>query len=153
MMRATIATRSSADRLRYAVLFEVTLIALLAPIGALVFERPVSNIGSLGLVLALKAMLINLIFNWLYDRIDLRSGRVPSERSFTGRLLHAAGLEAGLVLTSLPIVTWWLEITLMQALAMDLVVSLFVVAYTFLFTLAYDRLLPVPQPVAQLGAA
>ncbi len=145
-MTSAIAIRTGRDRLRYVVLFEVLLIALLAPLGAAVLDRPVLEIGTLGLVLSLKAMIVNLIYTWLFDVMDAKSGRIPSKRSLAGRILHAVGLEVGLVATSLPIVIWWLELTLGQALLMDLVISLVVVVYTFLFSWSYDRLLPVWQP-------
>ena len=122
-MKPSIETRRGPDRLRYVILFEVFLIAILAPLGALVLERSLLDFGALGLVLSLKAMVVNLVYNCLFDRLDARAGRIPSERSWAGRAIHALGLEFGLVLTSLPIVMWWLDFSLWQALLMDLVVE------------------------------
>ena len=145
-MKNNIAIRTGKDRTRYSVLFELLLIVVLAPVGSLVFQRHVLDIGLLALVLSLKAMFFNLIYNWAFDILDVRAGRVPTRRTFLPRVLHAVGFEAGLVLTSLPIVMWWLGLTLFQALMMDLAVTSFVVVYTLLFTWGYDRIFPVPQP-------
>ena len=144
-MQNNINIRTGKDRLRYTCLFEFVLILFLAPIGAAVFDRHLFDIGLLSLVLSLKAMLFNLIYNWFFDVRDVRAGRVPTQRSFRGRIVHAVGFEAGLVFTSLPIVMWWLNLTLLQALLMDVVVTSFIVVYTFIFTWGYDLLYPVEQ--------
>ena len=146
-MRKTIVVRTAGDRLRYSLLFELLLVSILTVVGALVLERQVLDVGVLMVVLAIKAMLFNLAYNWLFDRLDVRAGRVPTMRSFAGRIVHAIGFECGLVLTSLPLVIWWLDLTLLQALMMDFAVTSFVVVYTVAFGWGYDRLFPVPQPL------
>lgn len=144
-MQNKITIRTGRDRLRYTCLFEILLILILAPIGAIIFERHLFDIGLLSLVLSLKAMVLNLIYNWLFDLRDVRAGRIPTQRSVLGRIAHAVGFEAGLVLTSLPIVMWWLGLTLLQAFLMDVVVTSLIVVYTFVFTWSYDFLYPVEQ--------
>ncbi|MEM7170554.1 MAG: PACE efflux transporter [Pseudomonadota bacterium] len=147
-MKKKIVVRTARDRLRYSLLFELVLIAILAPAGAMIFERHVLDIGLLSVVLSLKAMIVNLGYNWLFDLLDVRAGRVPTERRPLGRVLHAVGFECSLVLTSLPIVIWWLGLTLLEALIMDAVVTSLVVVYTILFGWCYDRYFPVVQSVA-----
>lgn len=144
-MKQNIVIRSGKDRLRYTGLFELTLMAILTPVIAVVLKKPMFDVGLLAVVLSLKAMFFNLAYNWLFDRYDARAGRIPSERSYVWRIVHALGFEVGLLFTSLPIVVWWLGLTIWQALLMDLAVTSFVVGYTFFFTLGYDRLFPVPQ--------
>jgi uncharacterized membrane protein len=136
--------RSGRDRLRYAVSFELLLMALLVPAGAVFFEKPITEVGVLGLVLAVKAMVLNLIYNWVFDRVDAKAGRVSSQRSTRGRILHAVGFELMLLTTSIPLYAWWLQITLLEAVLADLVVTTFIVGYTYAFTLAYDRFFPLP---------
>lgn len=151
-MNKAIVVRTGRDRLRYTVLFELLLIAILAPLGAIVLHRQVLDVGLLSVALALKAMLFNLVYNWLFDQWDVRRGRIPTKRSFRGRILHAVGFECGLVTTSLPIVMWWLGLTLLQAILMDLAVTSIVVIYTVLFSWGYDRIFPVPQPQVSYGS-
>ena len=147
-MSQTVALRSGKDRLRYTIAFEAGLAAILVPAGAAFFEKGIAEIGLLGVVLSLKAVLIGLLYNWLFDRLDARMGRVSSDRSTLGRALHAIGFELSLVTTSLPIYLWWLNLTLLEAVMMDAVVTTFVVVYTYIFTLAYDRLFPVSRAMA-----
>lgn len=137
------AMRTGKDRLRYTVTFEMTLLMLLVPAGAAFFDKGWADIGLLGLILSAKAMVVNLIYNWVFDHIDARASRISSDRSTLGRLLHAVGFELTLLITSLPIYAWWLNITWLEALVTDLVVTSLVVVYTYMFTLGYDRLFPV----------
>ena len=142
-MQQKVVVRNGMDRLRYVILFELVLVAGLVPMGAIVFQKPMHNIGLLAAILSLKAMLVSLLYNWAFDQIDARAGRISSQRSFIGRVLHAVGLEVWLVLTSLPIVMWWLGITITQAILMDLTVSTIVMVYTFIYSWGYDRLFPL----------
>ena len=57
-MSQPVALRSGKDRLRYTILFEISLMSLLIPAGAIFFDKGLGEIGLLGLVLMLKAMLL-----------------------------------------------------------------------------------------------
>ncbi len=144
-MEKAIKLRTGKDRLRYTCLFELFLIVILAPISALVLQEQIVDVGVLAVLLSLKAMLFNLVYNWFFDHFDARAGRIPTDRTFLRRILHAAGFEIGLLITSLPIVVWWLGLSILQALLMDIVVTSFVVLYTLVFTWGYDQLFPVVQ--------
>ncbi|MFT7135434.1 PACE efflux transporter [Sulfitobacter sp.] len=142
-MSQSVVMRTGAQRVKYTVVFELVLMSLLVPAGAVFFDKSLSEVGVLGLILTLKAMVLGLAYNWLFDAIDAKSGRIASDRSAIGRILHACGFEISLMLTSLPIYMWWLGLGLLQAVTTGVVVTSFVVFYTFLFTLVYDRLFPV----------
>ena len=139
-MSKTVKLRSGRDRLRYTILFEAVLFAMLIPAGTVFFDKGLADIGVLGAVLLVKAVLLGLLYNWVFDKFDARSGRVSSERKLAGRIVHAVGFELTLLVTSVPLYCWWLNITVVEAVMVDIVVTSLVVAYTYLFTLAYDRL-------------
>ncbi|WP_432470340.1 PACE efflux transporter [Amphritea sp. HPY] len=153
-MSDQIVTRSPLDRLRYTVLFELILIAILAPLISIVMEQELFDMGLLALVLSIKAMCLNFIYNYCYDRIDVSYGRVPTQRSLKGRIIHAVGLELVLTSTSLPIIIWWLKTGFIEALLMDLTLLTAVLFYTLIYTWIYDRIFPVQQPImlSQAGA-
>jgi uncharacterized membrane protein len=56
------------------------------------------------------------------------------------RVIHALGFETGLVLIAVPLSAWWLQMTFVQALLMDLGLLLVFLPYTFCFYWAYDSL-------------
>lgn len=141
-----IVIRSGLDRVRYVLVFEAILLLFLAPAIAFVFDKETSDTAALTLILAAKAMIINMIYNYFFDKLDAKRGVIPTERTGGQRVMHAIGLEVALTATSLPVVTWWLEIAIWQALAMDALVMAFIVVYTMGFTWVYDRVFPVVQP-------
>ncbi len=145
-MTQPIITRTPLDRLRHTLMFEILLLAMLAPMMSLLLNRDIVDVGMLSVVISIKAMLINPFFNYLFDRYDVRRGRIPTERKLSGRLIHAAGLEITLIATSLPLIVWWLDVTFIQALMVDLISIFLVMTYTLAFNWIYDRVFPVIQP-------
>ena len=152
-MATDVVVRTGLDRLRYALLFEGVLVALFSAIAALLFERSLLSMGALSIALSLVALAINLGYNYLFDRLDVRNGRIPTDRSRNWRIVHALGFEATLVIVNLPLVMWWMGWNVWQALALDIVAMAGIVVYTYFFTLAYDRVFPIEQPTRNEYAA
>ncbi|WP_027858649.1 PACE efflux transporter [Marinobacterium jannaschii] len=153
MSQKDIVVRSKWDRLRYTLVFEALLLALFTPVLSYVFEKSPLETGSLAIVLSVKAMLVNYIYNYFFDRFDVKNGRIPTERSTKWRVIHATGFELILTCTSLPLFMWWLGISFWPALMMDISMVLFVLVFTFCYTLAYDKIFPLLQPGAETAAA
>ena len=145
-MATDIVIRSGLDRLRYALLFEGLLVVIFSISMFVIFERSLLDMGAFSVALSLIALVINFVYNFIYDRIDVRYGRIPTERSRSGRMLHAVGFEFTLVVVNLPLIMWWMKWSFWQALSFDIIAMAGVVAYTYFFTLAYDRLFPIEQP-------
>ena len=147
-MATDIVIRTGLDRLRYALMFEGLLVAIFSVAMFLLFERGLLDMGAFSVTLSLIALAVNFIYNSVFDRIDVRYGRVPTERSRGGRIVHAFGFEFTLVVVNLPIIMWWMQWSFWQALGFDIAAMAAVVVYTYYFTLAYDRLFPIQQPDA-----
>ncbi|MGB0506783.1 MAG: chlorhexidine efflux transporter [Pikeienuella sp.] len=77
-MKAPVAFRMTRDRLRYSFTFELSLMAFLILAGVLFFNKSYPEIGFLCVLLSLKALLVSLLFNWIFDRFEARRGRVSS---------------------------------------------------------------------------
>lgn len=150
--KPAIVVRGGWDRIRYALIFEGILIVLFGAAMSLVTGHDMLDTGGLAVVLSILALVTNLVYNYVYDRVDVAFGRVPTERSRTGRVVHAIGFELTLIVLGLPLMMWWLDLNFWQALALDVATMVFVVIYTYFFTLAYDRILPVAQPVHFQGS-
>ncbi len=90
-MDTQVKLRRLKDRIRYTVIFESILLIMLVPAGMAFYGRAFFDIGLLGVILVLKAMIINVIYNWVFDRIDAQTGRVASDRPHKLRVVHAIG--------------------------------------------------------------
>lgn len=147
-MATDIVIRTGLDRLRYALLFEGILVVALSVALALLFDRSLLEMSGLSIALSLIALAINFIYNYVFDKLDVRRGRVPTERTVGWRIVHAVGFEATLVLVNLPLFILWMDWSIWQALLFDVTAMAAIVVYTYFFTLAYDHLFPVTQPGA-----
>ena len=135
--------RSTRDRIRHAILFEVVGLALIIPLGTILFGLHASAMGVIGFGSALVATAWNYAYNLGFDRAMQRLVG-HTRKSLVLRVGHAVLFEAGLLVFLLPPIAWYLGIALVQAFVMDIAIAAFYVAYAFLFNLAYDRAFPLP---------
>lgn len=136
--------RSTRDRIRHAILFEMVGLLLIIPLGSAVFGLHASDMGVIGVGSALVATSWNYVYNLGFDRAMQRlTGH--TRKSLVQRVAHAVLFEAGLLMILMPPIAWYLGIGLVEAFFMDLAIAVFYVAYAFVFNLAYDWTFPLPS--------
>jgi uncharacterized membrane protein len=135
--------RPPLDRLRHALCFEILALGLIVPLGTIAFHMPAHDIGAVSLVGSAIATLWNMLYNSGFDRV-LHHRRGTTAKTLRLRLLHAVLFEAGLLALLMPFMAWYLDISLWQALVMDLSFAAFFLVYAFAFNWAYDMLFPCP---------
>lgn len=133
--------RSTKDRIRQAISFELIGLLISVPLAALVFGFDTGKTGVLGVIGATLATTWNYVFNLLFDH-GLKRLTGSTRKSLKLRLLHAVSFETGLMLAFLPIIAWWMGIGLLEALVVDIAFVVFYLVYTFVFTWCYDTLFP-----------
>lgn len=136
--------RTTADRIRHAVSFEVIGIIIATPLAAFAFHLPGGDSAVIVVASATVAMLWNYIYNLGFDHLmqRLTGGTAKTTRV---RVAHAMLFELGLLTIMLPLVAWYLQISIWQALVMDIALALFYMGYAFVFNWAYDRVFPLPE--------
>jgi uncharacterized membrane protein len=132
--------RSLGERALHAVLFEVLAIGISAPLAVWLTGESMTAMGVLTAVIALMALLWNMVYNWLFDNLQNYAGFA---RTMWVRIAHACGFELGLLIAAVPFVAWWLDVSLWHALVVDIGLVLFYLPYTFFFNLGYDKARPV----------
>jgi len=119
----------------HAVLFEVVANILVFIILMVFASAAPAQTGVLTLVSSFLAMAWNYLFNLLFDTVQQRVG---FKKGLLVRSLHAILFEAGLLLVLVPFAAWWLAVTLLAAIRLELGLVLFFLIYTLLFNLAWD---------------
>ncbi|MFT7291592.1 MAG: putative membrane protein [Marinobacter psychrophilus] len=142
--------RTTPDRIRQAVSFEVIGLIVVISFGTRVLGYSMVDIGLLGAVGATIATVWNYIYNLLFDHALLKYAGTP-KKSVKLRVVHAFGFELGLLIVFLPIVSRILNVSLMEALVIDLGFMAFYPLYAFAFTSADDTLFPIGQPFHKSG--
>ena len=127
--------KSLKERVAQAVGFEVLALLICTPLLAWLMDKPLVNMGAVTLGIGLIALAWNVVFNSVFDRL---LKRLALSHSPWTRVLHALLFEGGLVAVSVPLIAWWLQVSLWQALLLDIGVLLFFLPYTYLYHWLYD---------------
>ncbi|MCI1031515.1 putative membrane protein [Raoultella sp. BIGb0149] len=137
MQQSNLQRKSLTERIIHAVSFEGLATLILAPTAAWLMQRSVVEMGGLSILLASLAMVWNLIYNALFDRIWPVSRVI---RTLKVRALHAIGFESGFIIIGVTAVALLLGVSLMQAFMLEIGFMLFFLPYTMLFNWAWDTL-------------
>ncbi len=134
-------------RVVYVGLYELIAIILSAILLKLISSADTGD--SLGIAVAASAIAIlwNLAFNYGFEFWEKHSQR--KGRSIGVRILHALGFEGGLVIFLVPVIAWWLDVSFMEALILDLGLLVFFLVYTFIFNWAFDVVFGLPASVSE----
>ncbi|WP_417424946.1 PACE efflux transporter [Hoeflea sp.] len=142
--------RTTADRIRHALSFEIIALFIVTPAGAWAFGVPIHDIGVVAIISATIATGWNYLYNLLFDHALMRfNGTV--RKTIAMRVAHATLFEAGLLIVLLPFIAWYLGIGLIEALMMDISFALFYLIYAFIFNWVYDLVFPLPAPQTEIS--
>ncbi len=87
-------------------------------------------------------MLWNMIFNYIFEFFENKF-KIQSRTTFV-RILHAIFFEIGLFFLLIPILSYWLKITLKEAFAANFVIMLFFIFYTYFYNYYFDKIFGLP---------
>ncbi|XXD08290.1 multidrug/biocide efflux PACE transporter [Klebsiella sp. R445] len=137
MQQNTFQRKTLTERVIHAVSFEGLATLILAPTAAWLMQRSVVEMGGLSILLATLAMIWNLIYNAVFDRLWPVSRVV---RTLRVRALHAIGFESGFIIIGVTAVALILGVSLVQAFMLEIGFMLFFLPYTMLFNWLWDTL-------------
>lgn len=136
--------RTTRDRIRHAISFEIIGILLIVPLGALGLGMSMESMGVVAVFGASIATLWNYIYNIGFDRIMKRVlGTV--HKTLAIRVVHTILFELGLLTVTLPFIAFYLGVTIWQALLIDIAYVIFYLIYAFVFNWTYDQIFPLPK--------
>ena len=136
--------RTTGDRIRHAIGFELIGLMAFAPLASWVFGFALHQMGLIGAVASLIAACWNYVYNLMFDKAMLRL-RGDVRKTPAIRVLHAILFEGGLLIVFLPSVAWYLDISLFDAFVMDIAVAGFYMVYALIYNWAYDLVFPLPR--------
>jgi uncharacterized membrane protein len=129
-------------RLTYVVLYEGLALVLLSITFNVLSDEGLAHAGVLGALTVLIAVSWNFIYNLLFECWEAR--QTTRGRSLVRRVGHAAGFEVSLLLLTLPLFAWWLQLSLFDAFLLDAGLTLFFVFFTFIYNWGFDRVFGLP---------
>ncbi|ONK17639.1 PACE efflux transporter [Serratia sp. S119] len=136
-------------KLVYVTAYEIISMAISALGLALLSGHAPSSTGPLAVVITTIAVSWNFIYNYLFEWWESR--QASRTRTLKRRILHAVGFQLTLVVYLIPLIAWWMGITLWQALLLDMALIVIIPCYTFLFNWAFDKLFGLPASALPAG--
>lgn len=134
--------RKTRDRIRHALLFELTALLAVTPLGSALLHLPAGHFGAVAVVSTTIALLWTFVYNLAFDHAMQRRCGSP-RKTAPVRVLHALVFEAGLLCLLVPFIAWYLGLSLWRALTIDASLSAFYLVYAFAFNWLYDIAFPV----------
>jgi uncharacterized membrane protein len=126
----------------YAVTFETLGTLVVSTYLWLVSEATPASSFALSILTATIALCWSFAFNTAFEAWEAR--QAVKGRSLIRRTAHAILFEGGLVLILLPVMAWWLQVSLLQALVYEAGLIVLFIVYTYLFTWGFDRIFGLP---------
>nr|WP_269836247.1 PACE efflux transporter [Pseudomonas putida] len=106
-------------------------------------DTQASHTGPLAVMITTIAMIWNLIYNTVFEYWESR--QATRGRSVARRVVHAVGFQLTLVVYLIPLIAWWLDMSLVDALLVDMAFIVLVPCYTFVYNWAFDKLFGLPS--------
>ncbi|MFC1398230.1 PACE efflux transporter [Acinetobacter lactucae] len=102
----------------------------------------VEHTGPLSVMITTIAVTWNFIYNILYEKWEARQS--SHIRTVKRRAGHAIGFQLTLVLFLIPLISWWMDISLIEAFWLDVAFIIIIPIYTFIFNWSFDKLFGLP---------
>ena len=131
------AQKSITERIFQAFGFELLAILICTPLLAWIMKKPLLDMGAVTVLIAMLALGWNVVFNRFFDRL---LERMNVAHNAWVRVVHALLFEGGLIVMGVPLIAWWLSVSLWQAFLLDIGVLLFFLPYTYVYHWGYDVL-------------
>jgi Predicted membrane protein len=109
---------------------------------ALLAGDSVEHTGPLSVMITTIAVTWNFIYNILYEKWEAR--QESKSRTVKRRIGHAIGFQITLVMFLIPLIAWWMNISLVAAFWLDVAFIIIIPIYTFIFNWTFDKLFGLP---------
>jgi len=109
---------------------------------ALLAGDSVEHTGPLSVMITTIAVTWNFIYNILYEKWEARQEN--KVRTVKRRIAHAIGFQITLVMFLIPLIAWWMNISLIAAFWLDVAFIIIIPIYTFIFNWTFDKLFGLP---------
>ena len=134
-------------RVLYVVLFEVLGILIAATTLALLSGASAGTSGMLGVMISTTGVIVNFLYNLAFEAWERRLA--VRTRTVGRRVLHAIGFQIALVTFLIPLIAWWLGVSLRQAFLYDAVLIVFFPIFTFFYNWSFDAVFGLPDAVTR----
>jgi len=98
-------------------------------------------------MISTTGVIVNFLYNLAFEAWERR--RAETTRTVARRVAHAIGFQAALVTFLIPLIAWWLDVSLWQAFLYDAVLIVFFPIFTFAYNWSFDSVFGLPDAVTR----
>ena len=120
--------------------FEIFGVIIFTPIAMFVLHEDIFSVGVIAVMISLMAMVWNFIYNYIFDLVENSLNGHRSTRKMSMRLFHALLFEIGLLIVTVPLVAYWLDMSLLDALLIDIGFVVFYLIYALSYNYIFDKI-------------
>ncbi|KVQ74447.1 PACE efflux transporter [Burkholderia multivorans] len=136
-------------RVVYVVMFEVLGILIASTVLGALSGASAETSGLLGVMISTTGVTVNFLYNLAFEAWERR--RAATTRTIGRRVAHAIGFQVALVTFLIPLIAWWLGVSLLQAFLFDAVLIVFFPIFTFVYNWSFDYVFGLPDAVTRNG--
>lgn len=130
-------------RVTYVFFYDVLSFLICAMILAVLSGSTISLTGPLSLLIAVIAVSVNFFYNYAFEWWEKRQH--SKTRTIFRRVVHAIGFQVVLVTILIPLIAWWMQISLVKAFFLDFSLMIIIPCYTFVYNYFFDHLFGLPS--------
>lgn len=134
-------------RIVYVVMFEVLGILVASSVLGMLSGASATASGLLGVMISTTGVIVNFLYNLGFEAWERR--RAETTRTVARRVVHAIGFQVALVTFLIPLIAWWLGVSLWQAFLYDAVLIVFFPIFTFAYNWSFDSVFGLPDAVTR----
>lgn len=101
-----------------------------------------THTGPLAIVITALALTWNLFYNLIFEAWEKQ--QISRTRTIKRRIIHAIGFQLTLIIFLIPLIAWWMNISLIQAFLLDVILIFIIPVYAFIFNWVFDKIFDVP---------
>ena len=109
---------------------------------ALLSGHEPASTGPLAVIITTIAVSWNFIYNYLFEFWESR--QASRTRTVRRRVLHAIGFQLTLVVYLIPLIAWWMNVSLVQAFLLDAALIVIIPCYAFVYNWVFDKVFGLP---------
>ncbi|KKW76360.1 membrane protein [Acinetobacter sp. AG1] len=134
-------------RVTYVFFYEVFSFFICAMVLAVLSNTSISHTGPLSILIAVIAVTINYFYNHVFEMWEKK--QISKKRTVMRRVVHAIGFQIVLVMILIPLIAWWMQISLIKAFLLDFSLMVLIPCYTFVYNYLFDHIFGLPSHLVE----
>lgn len=134
-------------RVTYVFFYEVFSFFICAMALAVLSDTSISHTGPLSILIAMIAVTINYFYNHVFEMWEKK--QISKKRTVMRRVVHAIGFQIVLVMILIPLIAWWMQISLIKAFLLDFSLMVLIPCYTFVYNYLFDHIFGLPSHLVE----